>query len=103
MQALEAKLDAWAAGYLSTNRLPCLSLAISRGGDVLLRKDWAGPQQPLAADCAGAADEPVYMMMSCTKVVTAVAALQLWEQVSRLSPSEPGGYTVSVAIPIATC
>lgn len=77
--ALDQKLDALAASYLPTERLPCLSFALIKRNDVVLRKELGGPQQPIEAGLAER-EEPAFMMMSCTKVVTAVAALQLLEQ-----------------------
>jgi len=77
--SLEHKLDALAASYLATERLPCLSFALIKDKEVVLRKELGGPQQAIEAGLASD-EEPAFMMMSCTKVMTAVAALQLHEQ-----------------------
>jgi CubicO group peptidase (beta-lactamase class C family) len=79
MEGLEEKLDAWASGYLEAERLPCLAVAVTKGNEVVLRKEYGSAAQPLPAGL-GPAEEASYMMMSCTKVVTAVAALQLLEE-----------------------
>lgn len=79
MEGLEERLDAWAKGYLDAKRLPCLAVAVTQGNQVTLRKDYGSAAQPLTPGL-GPEQEASYMMMSCTKVVTAVAALQLLEQ-----------------------
>jgi CubicO group peptidase (beta-lactamase class C family) len=79
LERLSKQLDAWAAGYLDAERLPCLAVAVTKGNDVVLRKEFGSAQQPLASGL-GPEEEASFLMMSCTKVVTAVAALQLLEQ-----------------------
>ena len=80
LAALEQQLNSWAEGYLAAGRLPCIAVALTRGsGEILLRKEYGSSSQPLTAGLSPE-EEASYMMMSCTKVVTAAAALQLLEQ-----------------------
>lgn len=58
MEAFSAKVDAWAARYIESERLPSLAVAIvRRGGEVVFRKGYSSGVQSLTPVEAGGDNE----------------------------------------------
>jgi CubicO group peptidase (beta-lactamase class C family) len=71
------RLRAWMQGYVARGELPCASVLVNRGGEVVFRDEcgWQDLETlvPLQADA-------IFRIMSMTKPVTALAALLLYEE-----------------------
>lgn len=77
MEALKRGLDAWMERYVAAERIPCAACAVLVDGETVYKRHfgWADKEGRRLHDSSD-----VFRMYSCTKAVTAVAALQLLEQ-----------------------
>mmetsp|Transcript_96653 Transcript_96653/g.311627 ORF Transcript_96653/g.311627 Transcript_96653/m.311627 type:complete len:419 (-) Transcript_96653:124-1380(-) len=77
MSDLEVAIDAWARRWVGSNRVPCLSIALSVGGKLLYRRDhgWANIESKVALS-----GDDTFYVASCSKFLTSVAAMQLYEK-----------------------
>eukprot|EP00445_Apocalathium_hangoei_P059668 CAMPEP_0204098852 /NCGR_PEP_ID=MMETSP0360-20130528/193164_1 /ASSEMBLY_ACC=CAM_ASM_000342 /TAXON_ID=268821 /ORGANISM="Scrippsiella Hangoei, Strain SHTV-5" /LENGTH=575 /DNA_ID=CAMNT_0051048223 /DNA_START=10 /DNA_END=1738 /DNA_ORIENTATION=+ len=77
MSDLEVAIDSWARRWVGSNRVPCLSIALSVGGKLLYRRDhgWANIESKVALS-----GDDTFYVASCAKFLTSVAAMQLYEK-----------------------
>jgi CubicO group peptidase (beta-lactamase class C family) len=74
---LASRIENWADSYVADGSLPCVATAVSVNNEVIYegRSGWKDEQS--GTKLTG---NETFAMASCTKVVTAVAAMQLYEQ-----------------------
>lgn len=75
--ALGESIDKWARGYVDADRVPCMAAAVSHEGRLVYKGQhgWADKQAGRALS-----GSDVFHVASCTKVMTSVAAMQLFER-----------------------
>jgi len=74
MDALKSDVDKWATKYIEEARLPFIALSIVKDGKVVLQQSYSSEVQTKVDEHSPCS------VFSCTKVATAVAALQLLEK-----------------------